>query len=101
MDAGVDGLDQIQLVLETLMEVIDSSGALLRQFMLDDKGVVCIWNFGLASNVYEDSIARGLESCFIARKQLKSMATTANLASQRGRSSAASSAHRRTAANTA
>eukprot|EP00966_Prymnesium_polylepis_P037877 878709-Prymnesium_polylepis.3 len=43
----------LQACLEAAMECIQLAGGLLRQFMLDDKGVVCIWTFGLSSNVFE------------------------------------------------
>ena len=36
---------------------------MLRQFILDDKGVVVIWTFGLPGHTYEDNAARGLASC--------------------------------------
>ena len=60
--SGAAGLPAIQACLEATMETMAKTGGLLRQFMLDDKGVVCIWNFGLCSNVFEDSAARGLQS---------------------------------------
>ena len=77
---GVEGLQRIQECLEAAMDCIGRSGGLLRQFMLDDKGVICIWNFGLPSNVFEDSAARGMQSCFDVRDALDEL----GLASQIG-----------------
>jgi len=39
----------------------------LRQFILDDKGVVLIWTFGLPGHTYEDNATRGLASCLQVR----------------------------------
>jgi class 3 adenylate cyclase len=68
--SGADGLDDVQDCLEAITDCITEVGGLLRQFMLDDKGVVCIWNFGLSSNVFEDSAARALQSCSNVRQAL-------------------------------
>lgn len=43
-----------------LVEAISSHGASIRQFIKDDKGVVCIWALGLPNNSYEDNAERGL-----------------------------------------
>eukprot|EP00966_Prymnesium_polylepis_P044605 1033823-Prymnesium_polylepis.1 len=79
MGAGVEGLDPIQACLETAMDCISIQGGLLRQFMLDDKGVVCIWNFGLSSNVFEDSATRGLKSCFDVKLALGELGLTSRI----------------------
>eukprot|EP00966_Prymnesium_polylepis_P044958 1041585-Prymnesium_polylepis.1 len=52
------------------MEVINRSGGLLRQFILDDKGMVCIWTFGLPNNSFEDNGHRGLSSCLDVARAL-------------------------------
>jgi len=70
LKSGADGLPAIQACIEAAMQCVSASGGLLRQFMLDDKGVVCIWNFGLSSNVFEDSAVRGLQSSMDVRAEL-------------------------------
>ena len=61
-DARADGLDAVQLCLTTALECITRRGGLLRQFILDDKGVVIIWTFGLTQAHFEDNARRGLMS---------------------------------------
>ena len=68
---GIRGLPRVQECLGTILSCVTALGGLLRQFVLDDKGVVAIWTFGLSSNVFEDAPARGLKSCFDVRRDLK------------------------------
>ncbi|KAL3892576.1 MAG: hypothetical protein SGPRY_014998 [Prymnesium sp.] len=44
------------------LESISASGGDLRQFMLDDKGLVVIWAFGLPTSSYEDNHIRAMHS---------------------------------------
>jgi hypothetical protein len=46
-EATLDGLGAVQRCVATALECIARRGGLLRQFILDDKGVVIIWIFGL------------------------------------------------------
>lgn len=59
-EATVDGLDAVQHCLTTALECITKRGGLLRQFILDDKGVVIIWTFGLTLANFEDNARLGL-----------------------------------------
>ena len=62
--AGVDGLGAVQSCLAAALEVISGRGGLLRQFLVDDKGVVIIWTFGLPQASFEDNCTRGLTTAF-------------------------------------
>ena len=46
-EAKEEGLDAVQRCLITALDCIKKHQGLLRQFILDDKGVVVIWTFGL------------------------------------------------------
>ena len=60
----------MQACLSAALFCIKGFGGLLRQFMQDDKGVVCIWTFGLPKASYEDNAQRGLQSCVRVRDAL-------------------------------
>ena len=57
---GVGGLERVQACLATALECVGRRGGLLRQFLLDDKGVVIIFTFGLSQASFEDNAERGL-----------------------------------------
>ena len=46
--SGSAGLEAIQRCIATALEIISRRRGLLRQYILDDKGMVIIWTFGLA-----------------------------------------------------
>ncbi|KAL1511185.1 hypothetical protein AB1Y20_006000 [Prymnesium parvum] len=76
LSKGTAALPAVQACVSAIMEIIHRSGGLLRQFILDDKGIVCIWTFGLPNNSFEDNGNRGLRSCVdvaaaLAEQQLK------------------------------
>ena len=60
--AGPAGLGAVQQCLERSLRCIEEYGGELRQFIVDDKGVVIIWTFGLPKASYEDNCRRGLSS---------------------------------------
>lgn len=49
------GLQAVQSCLETALHCLEGHGGELRQFIVDDKGVVIIWTFGLPRASYEDN----------------------------------------------
>ena len=63
LSQGEAGLPKVQMCLAAVIGCIHERGGLLRQFILDDKGMVCIWTFGLPNNSFEDNGHRGLHSC--------------------------------------
>ena len=46
--SGRAGLEAVQRCIATALEIIQRRRGLLRQYILDDKGMVIIWTFGLA-----------------------------------------------------
>mgnify|MGYP000880126665 FL=1 len=62
LENGSSGLRDVQSCLATCLEPISQSGALLRQFIYDDKGVVLIWTFGQTQATFEDNPHRGLRT---------------------------------------
>jgi len=68
---GSDGLCAVQHCISTSLERIVEFGGELRQFIVDDKGVVIIWTFGLPKASYEDNCRRGLLSSFAVTETLK------------------------------
>ena len=63
LSQGEAGLPKVQMCLAAVIGRIHERGGLLCQFILDDKGMVCIWTFGLPNNSFEDNGHRGLHSC--------------------------------------
>ena len=63
----------VQATLHTAQRAILSSGGALRQFVLDDKGAVVIWTFGLPGSTYEDNARRALQSGFAMVGLLKAL----------------------------
>ena len=76
---GRGGLGAVQACLEAALGIIIPSGGLLRQFMVDDKGVVLIWTFGLHGSAAEGPALRGLQSCFDVSDVLRSQQLTAHI----------------------
>ena len=62
LESGSAGLRYVQSCLATCLKPISQSGALLRQFIYDDKGVVLIWTFGQTQATFEDNPQRGLRT---------------------------------------
>ena len=62
LENGSSGLREVQSCLATCLKPISQSGALLRQFIYDDKGVVLIWTFGQTQATFEDNPQRGLRT---------------------------------------
>jgi len=69
--SGASGVPIVQACIATAMRSVEELGGVLRQFILDDKGVVIIWTFGLPGSTYEDNAARGLDSCLRVNEALK------------------------------
>ena len=69
--SGASGVHTVQACIAAAMRSVEELGGVLRQFILDDKGVVIIWTFGLPGSTYEDNAARGLGSCFRVNAALK------------------------------
>jgi CRP-like cAMP-binding protein/tetratricopeptide (TPR) repeat protein len=63
-DALQENLDIMQNCLISAQRCIGNAGGMLRQFVLDDKGAVIIWSFGLPGSSFEDNARRGLRSAF-------------------------------------
>eukprot|EP01033_Poteriospumella_lacustris_P003339 gene3339-2467_t len=55
-------VDKLQRCLEVLHKAIYSHGGQLRQFIVDDKGTVCIASFGLRGAVNDDNAANAMEA---------------------------------------
>lgn len=55
-------LQKLQSCIEVLGEAIYTNGGQMRQFMVDDKGTVCIATFGLRGAVNEDNAAAAIEA---------------------------------------
>lgn len=55
-------LNKLQSCISVLGEAIYSCGGQMRQFMVDDKGTVCIATFGLRGAVMEDNAASAIET---------------------------------------
>lgn len=55
-------LTKLQSCISVLGEAIYSCGGQMRQFMVDDKGTVCIATFGLRGAVMEDNAASAIET---------------------------------------
>ena len=69
--AGLEGLGAVQQCFESTLRCVEDHGGELRQFIVDDKGVVMIWTFGLPKASYEDNCRRGLSSSFAVVERLK------------------------------
>eukprot|EP00929_Paragymnodinium_shiwhaense_P102248 TRINITY_DN65437_c0_g1_i1.p1 TRINITY_DN65437_c0_g1~~TRINITY_DN65437_c0_g1_i1.p1 ORF type:complete len:2269 (+),score=529.06 TRINITY_DN65437_c0_g1_i1:427-6807(+) len=63
-EATVQQQQLVQECLGTALDIIEMHGGQLRQFILDDKGTVMIWTFGLRGSSFEDNASRGLTSAF-------------------------------------
>ena len=57
--------------MEVLTEVFHAKGGQLRQFIVDDKGTVCIGTFGLRGSVNYDNAASAIDAAdsIVARLQ--------------------------------
>ena len=55
-------LTVVQSCLDAAHGAIARHGGMLRQFVIDDKGAVIIWCFGLPGCAFEDNARRGLRS---------------------------------------
>lgn len=55
-------LSRLQACMEVLVTAFASNGGHLRQFIIDDKGTVCIGTFGLRGSVAGDNAAAALET---------------------------------------
>ena len=71
LETAAAGLDAVQRCMLTALEVITASGGLLRQFIVDDKGVVLMWTFGLHGSSASALGSRGLHSCVEMSKALE------------------------------
>ena len=69
--SGAPGLPAVQSCIGAAQRCIEEGGGLLRQFILDDKGVVIIWTFGLPGSTYEDNPLRGLSTALAVNAAIK------------------------------
>ena len=54
--SGAPGLPAVQACIAAAQRCIEEGGGLLRQFILDDKGVVIIWTFGLPGSTHDRTV---------------------------------------------
>jgi class 3 adenylate cyclase len=63
-------IDKLQCCLEALNRAIYSHGGHLRQFIVDDKGTVCIASFGLRGAVNDDNAANAMDAANLIIRDL-------------------------------
>ena len=84
-DARNASLSIVQATLAGAQKAIAKSGGALRQFVLDDKGAVVIWTFGLPGSTYEDNARRALQSGFAMVNVLKALGLSPRVGATSGR----------------
>lgn len=72
-------LNRVQQCMEVLCKVFSETGGQLRQFIVDDKGTVCIGTFGLKGSVGVDNAAAALETAKSIVIRLQSLELTASI----------------------
>eukprot|EP01034_Spumella_vulgaris_P047307 gene47307-biopygen8219 len=55
-------LARLQTCMEALTAAFSNNGGQMRQFIVDDKGTVCIGTFGLRGSVSDDNAAAAIET---------------------------------------
>jgi len=73
------GLNEVQACFCALANAVRARGASIRQFIKDDKGVVCIWALGLPNNSFEDNAERGLLAATDAVRAMRSQGLRARV----------------------
>ena len=68
---GMGGLRKVQQCVQATQRVIGDHGGELRQFILDDKGAVLIWTFGLPKATFTDNGRRALISALSVNSELR------------------------------
>ena len=64
-------LDRLQSCMEALQQSFSSHGGQMRQFIVDDKGTVCIGTFGLRGSMSDDNAAAALDTAQMIINKLK------------------------------
>eukprot|EP01039_Chlorochromonas_danica_P008132 gene8132-8972_t len=72
-------LNRFQACFEVLCKSLSDQGGQLRQFIVDDKGTVCIGTFGLRGSAAVDNAAAALESAKLIVEGLKSLDLKASI----------------------
>lgn len=72
-------LSRVQRCMEALCEVFTETGGQMRQFIVDDKGTVCIGTFGLRGSVGVDNAAAALETAKKIVIRLQALDLTASI----------------------
>ena len=75
----------MEATLAAAQKAIAKFGGALRQFVLDDKGAVVIWTFGLPGSTYEDNARRALQSGFAMVSALKALGLSPRVGVTSGR----------------
>lgn len=72
-------LERVQNCIQVLCKVFADARGQMRQFIVDDKGTVCIGTFGLKGSVEADSAAMALETAKNIVIQLQGLGLTASI----------------------
>ena len=82
-EGGQAALTAVQEALHVSLPCIRANGGSLRQYMLDDKGMVLIWTLGLQQHKYSawlaDSSSRGLKACLAVAEALQAVGLHAQM----------------------
>ena len=79
MEADKKLINQFQSCMEVLTEVFQSKGGQLRQFIVDDKGTVCIGTFGLRGSVNYDNAASAIDAADSIVSRLQALGFNASV----------------------
>lgn len=72
-------LDRLQGCIEALSSALSANGGQMRQFIVDDKGTVCIGTFGLRGSVSDDNAAAALETAKMIVDKLQCLSITCSI----------------------
>lgn len=73
LDADMVMLGKYQTCIATILGALNEVGGQLRQFIVDDKGTVCIGTFGLRGSMNVDNAATAIETAKVIIKNLRLM----------------------------
>ena len=79
LKADKEVIVQFQSCMEVLTEVFQSKGGQLRQFIVDDKGTVCIGTFGLRGSVNYDNAASAIDAADSIVSRLQALGFNASV----------------------
>jgi len=72
-------INQFQSCMEVVTEVFNNKGGHLRQFIVDDKGTVCIGTFGLRGSVNYDNAAAAIDAADLIVSRLQGLGFNASV----------------------